>query len=1001
MASIRTLTLILLFSFNYSANAQTAFPTVLTVQGPNSICPGGSVMLTVPNIKNSTYKWFHNGTWISPYNVRSFWNATLPGTYYCIITETVKIEPWQYYSYTNTYTSNTVTITQSSAPNPLNISISSGTATGCAGQVILNVTNPIAGSTVNWHKTGSSEVFPTGNTLTINGNAGDYYCSYIPPGCTKIPSNIISLNAGANIASTFGNDSIKFCTSGPLMANPAGASYQWKLNGTNINGAVNRNINAVSTGIYTCEITNSCGTVISNPIIATAGVGVSKIEAPLGTDYCPGGIIPFLKVVQHEPGNNYQWLPSLPGVVSDNDLIYQPTYTEAIRLRVINACTAGQYSNTIQILQKNTNEEIIGGGTFCNSTTISLSPGSSAWTGVQWYKNGISIPGANSTSLQVTQTGWYNCVFGNGCKSDSSAIGKLVKINTNTVLFDQVITSSITSPSCNRTFTISVPPQPGCDYYWSCTNTPGAARKPLPFETTNSPTITVSEPTASYANYHVLFVNGCTNNQAQPKIFNFTQNLPLTVTSNAATNFCPGSNITLTANTTGNVSYQWYRGVVPVGNNNTKVADTTSIYKVVVTEFPSGCQNSVNVPVYEGPPAGNISALTTELCPGQVIPLWLSNGQGYTYQWARNGVPTGTNNDSLFIDSAGVYTATITSPCGTHNTQPLIITNPAVPGISGSSAICSGDSAALTCSLGPSGYSYQWYRNNVLIPGAIQKTYYAKKNGAYKVIVTKNGCSLNSNPFTFTVNPKPPAVITALSSLHLCVGTTADMQANTGSNLTYKWKKYNTEIPGATFPTYSTNTPGTYRVQVTNAQGCTKLSPGIIVTKAPVVKIAPFGNLSMCNGDIMTLTADTGYSDYKWLKNGSVIPGAISPVYQASAAGNYKVRITDQYGCTKTTGNLAAANISINCRDGNYSESNQQLLSIHPNPASSEILIKVFDNSSNRRYIIYNSFGEIVKDFYFRGPELYLSLKHWEKGLYFIKMTSSETDWIIGKFLII
>jgi hypothetical protein len=56
------------------------------------------------------------------------------------------------------------------------------------------------------------------------------------------------------------------------------------------------------------------------------------------------------------------------------------------------------------------------------------------------------------------------------------------------------------------------------------------------------------------------------------------------------------------------------------------------------------------------------------------------------------------------------------------------------------------------------------------------------------------------------------------------------LAANTGAGLTYKWKKGANYIGGATSSTYTATLAGTYKVEVTNSNGCSKTSAGVVVT---------------------------------------------------------------------------------------------------------------------------------------------------------------------------
>jgi PKD repeat protein len=60
-----------------------------------------------------------------------------------------------------------------------------------------------------------------------------------------------------------------FCFGGSVTLNAntgSGLTYQWKNNGVNISGAAASSYVANTAGSYTCQVTNSCGNQVSNPI---------------------------------------------------------------------------------------------------------------------------------------------------------------------------------------------------------------------------------------------------------------------------------------------------------------------------------------------------------------------------------------------------------------------------------------------------------------------------------------------------------------------------------------------------------------------------------------------------------------------------------------------------------------------------------------------------------------------------------------------------------------
>src|SRR5689334_10667918 len=85
----------------------------------------------------------------------------------------------------------------------------------------------------------------------------------------------------------------------------------------------------------------------------------------------------------------------------------------------------------------------------------------------------------------------------------------------------------------------------------------------------------------------------------------------------------------------------------------------------------------------------------------------------------------------------------------------------------GPTGFCSGDSVILTATTG-TGYSFQWYNNNIVIAGATAQTFTVKTTGNYAVQVTvaSPSCSSFSNVIPVTVvAPLSPTVTEPGTSL--------------------------------------------------------------------------------------------------------------------------------------------------------------------------------------------------------------------------------------------
>jgi hypothetical protein len=158
----------------------------------------------------------------------------------------------------------------------------------------------------------------------------------------------------------------------------------------------------------------------------------------------------------------------------------------------------------------------------------------------------------------------------------------------------------------------------------------------------------------------------------------------------------------------------------------------------------------------------------------------------------------------------------------------------------GSTTFCQGDSVVLYTP-NQANCIYQWKKGGVNIPGATLNHYTATSSGIYKVKVTNTlaGCVKLTTPGTvITVHPLPTSIITANGPTSFCLGDSVLLTANSGTNYTYQWKKYSTNIAGATAQNYFAKTAGLYRCTV-SLNSCSAISSPITVTVPCVPVIDP------------------------------------------------------------------------------------------------------------------------------------------------------------------
>jgi len=327
---------------------------------------------------------------------------------------------------------------------------------------------------------------------------------------------------------------------------------------------------------------------------------------------------------------------------------------------------------------------------------------------------------------------------------------------------------------------------------------------------------------------------------------------------------------------------------------NIRVKDETNkwgpVYKRTI--FFNGDNPSVNL-IAQGE--------SISRCPEFSVTLDYVGPNGYNVVW-ENGVE---GNSVTFTPSSSGYFS-MYAYLGNSYLYDSIYVNifnlpNAVVDPAGEILVCASSNVPLTASAG-SNYSYQWYQDGVLIPGSTQQTYFPTQVGAYTVLVTDNNttCQQLSSPTTFYLTT--PIFPTGTVST-ACNPGGVQLTAPVGTGNTYQWKRNGANISGATSATYLAATAGNYNVVVTNGQ-CESTSATTVDTNTGSTvnaTISPEGNISLCDGGNVQLTAASGSGyTYQWKKDGVNIQGAVAQTYLATSAGSYTVQVTAT-GCSLTS----------------------------------------------------------------------------------------------------
>ncbi len=360
-------------------------------------------------------------------------------------------------------------------------------------------------------------------------------------------------------------------------------------------------------------------------------------------------------------------------------------------------------------------------------------------------------------------------------------------------------------------------------YVW----TGPAAGSLSPGATSLSPGIT--NPSTSASGYYTLTVTdnwGCKAAASTPVIISPTPSAPVTTPTGTFT-ICSNDSVVFTAPT--GYTYEWRTGAYPGtpiagATNQSYTARTANRYRVAITNS-YGC-TAVGTPpdtliVNTAPTATVTASGPLSFCAGNSVTLTSTTGTGNLYQWfnGTTAISGATNNVYLDTNSGNLHIrVTATNGCVTNSSN-FVVTEVTLPVASttGDTSFCVGGSVLLNTSIsaGATGVLLQWKKNTVNIPGATTTSYVANTSGNYSCYVNiPSSCSVNTNSINVTVFPLPVPVV----SFNGFVFKTGNFYA------TYQWYVNTVTIPGATTNSVTAHSNGSYRVLVTDTNGCTKLS---------------------------------------------------------------------------------------------------------------------------------------------------------------------------------
>lgn len=742
---------------------------------------------------------------------------------------------------------------------------------------------------------------------------------------------------------------------GSIPSGGSGAfTYQWvssndNVTFNNIPGATLPNCNSPVLTQYTyfrrvvtsgvCQPNSSA----SLTVMVNSPIGLNSIGA--AQSICAGTAFSTLTGTSPSGGNGvytYTWQTStnnvnwffVTGSTSINQNPFTLTGSLYFRRIVTSSPCAANTSSAVFVfaepaITNNTvgsNQTICAGGTP-GALTGTIPLGGNGVFSYQWESSlttatWVSLPNETNTGYtppSLTVTTYYRRLAGAGLCVPVSA--SFVTIQVDNFIGSNLIGSNqtICNGSVPSNFTGTVPSggSGGYVYLWQTSTdnlTWGTASG------INNLQGYSSGPLLTTTYYRRIVQSGVCNQDTSGSMQVLVQNFLSGNTLGNAQTVCAGSvpstfTGTLPSGGEGNYTYTWQTS--PDNNTWVTLPGETSLtytsgpvvaatyYRRVVTSgsCPILPSNGVLVLVQLGISNNNIGT-NQSICEGLVPSLLTgaipAGGNGiYTYEWESSPdnitwLPaSGVSNNIDYLPTNAITSTTYyrrsvnSGVCANSISNTVRLFVYAIPSVTVSNvAVCLGQSGSLLATPSVLGGTYLW-NTGATTPGITISPF---TQTTYTVQYTLNGCISPPAQGIVTVNPLPVPVITASGPLILCPGGSVNLTGNGG--ISYAWST------GATSNSIAVSAPGTFKVVVTDIEGCvdstftTVTQPSPIVITPTVVNPSCFGFL---DGSV-SLTVTGGTLPYGFTWNTTPIQN-IRNIFNVGI-GTYTVSVSDLIGCS-------------------------------------------------------------------------------------------------------
>jgi gliding motility-associated-like protein len=364
---------------------------IIDPSGPLEFCEGGDV--TFSTTETGSYQWLMDGITL-PGETGNSYTATLSGNY------SVQVTNGSCSAISNSYD---VLVASSSG---LDIT-PSGVISICEGtDQLLSVDAGF--TTYQWMLNGSNISGANSNTYTAN-QSGTYTVEVTVGNCSATSSSTEISFENAAVVTINPNEDLALCTDGYIDLNAIGNfdDYQWYQNGVAIPGANSYTFQVTEAGEYYVSVNNTGCSGESESVAITVNQSPDPSLSIEGFNtFCTGEI---QELFPDQSYDMYQWFFDGDVIMGETGPSFTASESGTYMLSVMdaNGCVALTAVTTI-IYMDPLPVVITPGVSFNTCAPVELY--AESIVGVQWYFNGVAIPGETSPIYTATETGTYSVV---------------------------------------------------------------------------------------------------------------------------------------------------------------------------------------------------------------------------------------------------------------------------------------------------------------------------------------------------------------------------------------------------------------------------------------------------------------------------------------------------------------------------------------------------------------------------------------------------------------